>query len=451
MPGVPHRRADNGGHDGPGKVSMTAVDGSSTSRFERPRHRPPGPRRILGDLGARYAANGLIGLIFSATGPVAVVLAVGVQGGLSEAEIASWVFGIFFLNGALTVLASWVYRQPLAFFWTIPGTVLVGPALGTLSLGEVVGAYLATAVLILVLGLSGWVRVAMDAIPMPIVMAMVAGVFLSFGTGLVKAVVSDAVIAAPMVVVFVLLGAWTAAGRRIPPILGALVVGGIAVALSGTSRPTGGLATGWFAHPLLQTPEWSVQAMLQLVIPLAVTVLVVQNGQGVAVLRAAGHDVPVNVVTSLCGVWSVLAAGVGAVSTCLTGPTNALLTASGERHRQYTAGLVCGVLAMLFGALSPLFTQLMLAAPVAFVATLGGLAMLKVLQSAFVTAFGSRFTFGALVTFVVTVSDITVLNIGGPFWGLVAGIAVSWLLERDDFPGSGPKVRRARPSPELDL
>jgi benzoate membrane transport protein len=173
--------------------------------------------------------------------------------------------------------------------------------------------------------------------------------------------------------------------------------------------------------------------MIELVVPLAITVLVVQNGQGVAVLRAAGHDAPVNVITIACGVWSLLAAAVGAVSTCLTGPTNALLSASGERSRHYAAGIVCGLLAIVFGLLAPLFTRLMLATPAAFVAVLAGLAMLRVLQAAFVTAFGSRFTLGALVTFVVTVADITVLNIGAAFWGLVAGITVSMLLERPDF------------------
>jgi benzoate membrane transport protein len=59
--------------------------------------------------------------------------------------------------------------------------------------------------------------------------------------------------------------------------------------------------------------------------------------------------------------------------------------------------------------------------------------MLRVLQAAFVTAFSTRFTLGALVTFVVTVADVTVLNIGAAFWGLVAGIVVSLLLERPDF------------------
>src|SRR3954471_19253093 len=294
---------------------MDTRSGSVSRRLiERPARGVPGARQLVHDSGLLYAVNGLIGLIFAATGPVAVILAVGRQGGLSAAQLASWIFGVFFLNGVLTVLACWVYRQPLAFFWTIPGTVLVGPALGHLSLREVVGAFFATGVLILVLGLSGWVRRAMAAIPMPIVMGMVAGVFLRFGTDLVRALGADVAVAAPMVLVFLLLSARATLGRWVPPIIGALVVGAIAVALSGRFAP-GPAATQWIAAPVLQVPQWSVQAMVELVVPLAITVLVVQNGQGVAVLRAAGHDAPVNVITIACGAWSVLAAGVGAGST----------------------------------------------------------------------------------------------------------------------------------------
>jgi len=29
------------------------------------------------------------------------------------------------------------------------------------------------------------------------------------------------------------------------------------------------------------------------------------------------------------------------------------------------------------------------------------------------------------------VADVPILQIGAPFWGLVFGLAVSWLLERD--------------------
>jgi benzoate membrane transport protein len=391
---------------------------------------------MVADSGGLYLANALIGFVFAASGPVAIILAVGAHGGLSESELSSWIFGAFFVNGLITLLFCTLYRQPLVFFWTIPGTVLVGPALGHLGWPEVVGAFFVTGALMLVLGLSGWVRRAMQALPMPIVMAMVAGVFLRFGLGLVHAVRDDFWIAAPMVVAFVALGASTRWSRRMPPLIGALFVGAAAIALLGRFH-----SNGWerqlLAHPNLVAPVFSWRAMVELVVPLAITVLVVQNGQGIAVLDAAGHKAPINAITVACGAGSMLAALVGTVSTCLTGPVNAIVSSSGERQRHYTAGLAVGVLALAFGLFAPVFTRLMLATPPAFIAALAGLAMLRVLQTAFNVSFRERFTLGALVTFLVTVADVPIFNVGAPFWGLVIGYAVSRLLERKDFGAGG--------------
>lgn len=402
------------------------------ANLERPTAEAPGLRRIFSDSGLGYLANGLIGFIFSATGPVAIILAVGTRGGLSQTELASWVFGVFFVNGLITIAMSWRYRMPLGFAWTIPGTVLVGPALQHLSFAEVIGAFYATSLLILIMGASGWVKRFMQALPMPIVMGMVAGVFLRFGLDLVRALHQDVAIAAPMVVVFLLLSAYPAIGKRIPPVIGALLVGALAIALLGRFD-AGALGQFAFAQPVLQAPVWSAAALFELVVPLAITVLVVQNGQGVAVLKAAGHDAPVNTIAVVSGIGAALSAAVGAVSTCLTGPTNALLTSSGARERQYTAALVFGSFGVLFGLMAPTFTGLMLAAPEAFIMVLGGLAMLRVLQGAFIASFAGKFTLGALVSLLVTVTDIAVFNIGAAFWGLVAGFVVSWLMEKHDF------------------
>jgi len=399
--------------------------------LERPVLPLPAARRLVADFGGAYAASALVAFIFAASGPVAVILAVGQRGGLSESDLASWIFGSFFINGLLSIAFCLLYRQPLVFFWTIPGAVLVGPALAHFSFAEVIGAYLATGLLMLALGVSGWVRRAMEAVPMPIVMGMVAGVFLRFGLDLVYAMRDDFPVAAPMVAAFLALSLWPRAARWVPPLIGALAAGGIAIAALGRFEPTGALFG--FAAPNLYAPAFSWQAMLELVVPLAITVLVVQNGQGVAVLTAAGHKPPVNAVAAACGLWSLLTAFVGTVSTCLTGPVNAILSASGSRERQYTAGIAVGLLALAFGAMSPFFTRLLLATPPAFIAALAGLAMLRVLQTAFSVSFGGRFTLGALVTFLVTVADVPILNIGAAFWGLVIGAVVSALLERGDF------------------
>jgi len=416
------------------KVSATCPRTSlfMHSHIERPDESPPTPGRVISDFGLLYASNGFIGWLFSVTAPVAIILAVGSNGGLSEGEIASWLFGVFFINGLITMLFCWFYRQPLAFFWTIPGTVLVGQSLTHLSFAQVVGAYYVTSALMLVLGATGSVKRAMELVPLPIVMGMVAGVFLRFGLDLVHAVFTDVAIAGPMVAVWLLLAASPQLGRRCPPIIGALVVGAVAVLAFGRFDSSTPMQFE-LIRPVVQQPAWSAAAMVELVVPLAITVLVVQNGQGFAVLKAAGHEPPVNAVTVACGVGAGLSALVGAVSTCLTGPTNAIITGSGERERHYIAGIVVGFLAILFGLFAPTFTRLLLNAPKSFVAALAGLAMLRVLQTAFVAAFATRFSLGALVAFLVTVADRPLLNVGAAFWGLVSGLVVSWLLERADF------------------
>jgi benzoate membrane transport protein len=388
------------------------------------------------DLGRHELVNGAVGALFAMTGPVAVILAVGRAAELSQQVVASWVFGIFVLNGALTVVASLVYRQPLGFFWTIPGTVVVGQALSSsVTWPEVIGAYVLSAGLMVVVGLTGKVDRLMGLLPLPIVMAMVAGVFLSFGTDLVLAVDSDVALAAPMVVAFLVATAAPAVGRWLPPILAALVVGVLAVLLEGRVAKES-LAGPWLATPVFQAPAFTWSSTLELVLPLLITVLVVQNGQGRAVLHASGHRPPMNMVTLACGVVSLPAAAVGAISTCLTGPTNALLTATGERARHYAAAVWCGLLAIAFGCLAPGMVRLMLSMPEAFVAALGGLAMLRALHGAFSAAFSGGFGTGALVTFLMTVADVTVLNIGAAFWGLVVGLLVSRLVGSGDFRAS---------------
>jgi benzoate membrane transport protein len=266
-------------------------------------------------------------------------------------------------------------------------------------------------------------RRAMEAVPMPIVMAMVAGVFLRFGVDLVHAFRDDLWVAAPMTLAFILL---SVRETRVPPLIGALVVGALCIAYR--FKPAGELFA--FASPNFYAPAFSWAAMVELVIPLAITVLAVQNGQGIAILASNGHPPPVNTITAACGAGSILTGLFGAVPTCLTGPVNAILSSSGARERQYTAALFFCVFAIAFGLLAPFFTRLMLATPPAFIATLAGLAMLRVLQTAFTASFSGKSSLGALVCFLVTVADVPIFRIGAPFWGLVFGLAAAWLLER---------------------
>ncbi|MEC7191079.1 MAG: benzoate/H(+) symporter BenE family transporter, partial [Pseudomonadota bacterium] len=250
---------------------------------------------------ANEAANAFVALLFAASAPVAIILSAGSRGGLNEVDLASWIFAAFAVNGAITIGMSVAYRQPLAFFWTIPGTVLVGAGLQTLTISEVIGAYLLTGLMLLLLGVMGWIQLAMQRLPMPIVMGMVAGVFVEFGLDWIRAFETDFVLVAAMTAAFFTLTAIPNAQKSIPPMIGVLIIGALFLFLQGSVVATQPYDGPVLAAPRLFLPEFSFAATLELVLPLTITVIATQNAQGIVVLRSAGHSPPVNTLTAMCG------------------------------------------------------------------------------------------------------------------------------------------------------
>ena len=262
----------------------------------------------------------------------------------------------------------------------------------------------------------------MALLPPTIVMAMVAGIFLRFGLELIDAATGSPLIALPMILIFVALSAAPRLAAVAPPVAIAAVIGTIIAIVSG-QLGGGILADGIIASPVFTAPEFSLAAMAELVIPLTITVVIVQNGQGIAVLQAAGHKPGVNVAAAVSGLVSMPMALIGNISTCLTGPTNALIVSGPHKERHYAAAMVT------VGLFSPVFVGFMLAMPAAFIAALAGIAMLTPLKNAFIAGFSGAYSTGALVCFLVTVSEISLLGISAPFWGIVFGCLIAWLMD----------------------
>jgi benzoate membrane transport protein len=418
-------------------------------RFARPR---PSFREIMGSLRGHHFANALVSFLFACTGPVALILTVGIAGGLKPAEIASWVSLAFMLGAVITFAMSFLYRQPLAMAWTIPGTAIVGAGLLKFPYAEIVGAYVVTGALMLALGLSGAFRKIMDWMPQPIVMAMVAGLFLKFGILAIDGFDKAPIVAVAATAGFVLFSLVRPLGRFVPPVVAALVAGAIAIGVLGGFAPREG-AGGLIADPIFFVPKFSEAALLDLVLPLAISVVVLQNAQGIGILRMARHDPPANTITTVCGAGTIVFGLFGAVCTCLTGPVNAILSSSGEVRNHYLGAFIWAGFAFLFGLFAPGIIGLALAVPDAFIYVIGGLAMLRVLQQSLAAAFGGKFTAGAVVCMTVTVTELipearfALLGVGAPFWGLVFGILASLLLEPGDFRKTAAALPEAVPAP----
>ena len=414
--------------------------------LEAPSQRLPRFGEFWAALDRHSISNGIAAFLVASTGPLVILLAVSVNGGLSRADISSWIFAGYGLSGVFSIVFTVLYRMPMGMAWTIPGAVLLGTSLDHLPFAAIVGTYYVTAALILVIGLTGWVRRMMDYLPLPIVMGMVAGVFLPIVLKIITAFDDAPTIAGATLAAFLALSLLQSIGRIISPVIGALIVGAAATVATGHLNLTEPVA--WqIADPILYKPVFSLQACLELVVPMAMTVLGIHNAQGFAISRVHGYRPPVNTLTVACGVGSFVLGAFGSVSLCVTGPVNGILNTSGAKQRRFAGGVVFGVLLIVFGLFAPVATQLALALPTAFIGILGGLAMLPVLQGAFVSAFRGEFQLGALISFIVTISGIAPFNVGAAFWGLVFGFAASALLERKDFARAAEKRRAAAAEP----
>ena len=362
----------------------------------------------------------------------ALILAVATAGGLSPGEIASWLLAAYGVGGALSITLSLLYRQPLPIGYSVPAIVLVGAALQTYTLDEIVGAYVATGALIFLLAVTGLLRRATAALPMPIVMAMVAGVFLPFGIRLVTAFEDALWTTVAMVAAFLAATTIGAIQRVLPSILAALVAGVLVAFATDSFIATGAIAFA-LAEPLIHEPVFRWSVLAELVIPLAITVVGIHNPQGFAILRQAGYPPPERMVTTVSAFGTVVYGLFGCVPTVITGPTNAILNVSGPAEYRYVGAIWVGFFFLLFGLFAPVAVGLALTIPASLIGALAGLALISVLQSSFTAAFKGGFTTGATVTFIVTVAGVSIFNIGAAFWGLVIGVAVSRLVEPGDF------------------
>ena len=407
--------------------------------FERPDADRPTIVESLRHMHFYHFANGLAAWLLAVTGPVALVLGIGLEGGLTAAQLSSYVFIGFFAGGIITIVLSTIYRTPMIHAWTIPGSAIAGLALlkGT-PYSDIVGAYLVVGAIMLVLGLTGGFGWLMRRTPTPLVMAMIAGVFLKFGIWIVLAFETQTWIALAATLAFIAVTLRPGLARNFPPILAALIAATVVAVATGQFQLKQPI-TNIIIEPVLFMPTFSATALLDLVLPLLISVLALQNAQGIVLLRAAGHNPAPDTITFACGAGSLVFGIFGCANTCLTGPATALVLSSGAPRYQWMGACFFGLLAIIYALLSPVITGLALAVPKTMLFVIGGLAMMRVLQQSFSQGFGGRFPMGATVTFVVTVTDLipgynaNLLGIGAPFWGLVFGMAVSLLLERKDF------------------
>jgi benzoate membrane transport protein len=399
-------------------------------RLERPLSRPR-LRALYGDVNLAALTAGVTAFLWYAFGAVPLHLGVSDELGLDRAQTSSWIFIVWFTGAVASILLTLRYRQPIPITWSIPGLVYLGTLAGEYSFAELVGANLVAGLLILALGLVGVGRRIMAWLPLPIVLGMFAGSILEYVVRLVEVTVDDAVVAGSAIGGYLVGRAL--ANPRIPPVGLAVVGGGLAVVLAdrATAAPV-----AW-ELPTVQTPELAVSfsAVIAVSVPLAVLAIGLGNVQGIGFLVAQGYRVPINAITVVVGVNSVVNAFFGGHQAIVARTGAAILGGrdAGPMSQRYWANLVAASLTIVLALAAATVASLLQVLPATFIVALAGLAIFTALQDAVEKAFAGRLRFGAMVAFVVAATPFSYAGITSDFWAILAGLLASALVERREI------------------
>jgi benzoate membrane transport protein len=380
---------------------------------------PQAPRpSFFRDLSLPAVVAGFVAVLVGFTSSVAIVFAAAQALGTSAAQTASWMWALGLGMGLTSLGLSLWYRQPVLTAWSTPGAALIAATQG-FGLAEATGAFVACALLIMVAGYSGLFQRVMGRIPMAIAAALLAGVLARFALNAASATATAPVLVVAMALAYL-------AGRRAWPryaVPGVLVAGIVVAALQGRIHLEG-VTLAWTA-PVFVMPTFSLPALVGIGLPLFVVTMASQNLPGVAAQRASGYEIPVSPVVGTTGLASLLLAPFGGYALNLAAITAAICMGR-EAHedpaRRYTASAMAGVFYIALGLAGGAVAGLLAAFPPELVAAVAGLALLGTIAGGLSTALAHEaHRDAALLTFVVTLSGLTVAGIGSAFWGVVAG------------------------------
>ena len=383
------------------------------------------------DLSWSTFTAGFVAVLVGFTSSIAIVFQAAQAFGATQEMLASWVWAISIGMGLTTAIPSLMLRKPVMVAWSTPGAAVLASAglAGGFSMGQAVGAFMASAALIVLIGASGWFEALTKRIPLSIASALLAGVLARFGIAGFAAAQTALPLVLLMLLTYLL-------GRRFMPLY--------AVPLTLLFAVLFVAGQGGFSHvvvptgltwPVYVAPEFSWSAMVSLALPLFVVTMASQNMPGVAAIKACGFGderaiggdagLPISRILTMTGVATLVFAPFGAFSLNLSAITAAMCMgpqSHPDKARRYTAAVCCGMIYIALGLFGATIMAMLSAFPQALVVAIAGLALMATIGNALASALHKESDReAAMVTFLISLSGVVIGGVGSAFWGLLAG------------------------------
>lgn len=387
--------------------------------------------RIRNDLSLSAITAGFLAVLVSYSGPLLIFFQAAQSAQVPGDMVASWVWSISIGAALAGILLSVWLKVPVVTAWSAPGTALLVTLFPGLSLNEAVGAYITAALIMLIIGITGYFDRLVRSIPQGICAGMMAGILFQFGANAFASVGESPALALCMIGTYVLLKRFIPRYSLILLLLTGIL---LSVLLDGSHLDSVRLT---LTKPVFIAPEWSLHATLSLALPLVLVSMTGQFLPGMAILRGAGYDTPARPVLMVTGLSSLVVACFGGISIVIAAITAALCTgkdAHEDPGKRYIAGIANGVFYLLGGTFAGTIILLFSAMPKTFIAVLAGLALIGAIGGNLTAALAeAEHREAAVITFLATASGMSFLGLGAAFWGILIGSLAYLVLHKREW------------------
>lgn len=385
-------------------------------------------KNLKNDWSLSASVAGFLAVLIAYAGPLVIFFQAAQAAQVSDAMMASWIWGISIGAVIPGIYLSIKYKTPIVSGWSAPGTALLVTLFPQMSINEAVAAYIICAIVVFLVGITGSFDKLLRLIPNGIAAGMMAGILFQFGLDLFVATDTMPVIVFSMLACYLL-------AKRFSPRYTMIWVLSCGVLLSLLFGKMNSVSVDFaITIPTFIAPEWTWRSVFNLAIPLILVSLSGQFLPGMAILRLSGYEIPAKPIVSSFGIASLAVACVGGITVTLGAITAALCTGSDaheDKDKRYIAGIANSLFYLLGGLFAGSIVAVFSLLPKELIAALAGLALIGAISANIHIAMKDEAQRdSALITFMATASGMQFLGLSSVFWGVVIGMIAHSVLTK---------------------
>ncbi|MEN8940928.1 benzoate/H(+) symporter BenE [Acinetobacter baumannii] len=391
-------------------------------------------KTLKNDWSISATVAGFLAVLISYSGPLIIFFQAAQRAHVSTDMMVSWIWGISIGAAISGIYLSIKYKTPVITAWSAPGTALLVTLFPNISLNEAVAAYITSAIVIFLIGITGYFDKLLKWIPQDVAAGMMAGILFQFGISLFTASDSMPLIVFSMLIVFLI-------AKRLMPrytMIWVLAAGVLLSLILGKMNPVD--VSFNLAIPQWISPEWTWNSTLNLAVPLILVSLTGQFLPGMAIMKLSGYDTPAKPIITVTSIASLAVACIGGITIVLASITAALCMGKDAhelKEKRYIAGIANGIFYILGGLFAGSIVMLFSLLPKELVAALAGLALLGAIATNISVAMkndGQRDA--AIITFLASASGMHFLGLSSVFWGICIGVIAHFILTPRSTPAT---------------